>query len=602
MTSIDQNKTYKSSNKPPDPRDKGVSSGDTADIFADLEATLDEVADTNPRIDLRNPDGAKATADLQALLTVLHAINSSLLLDDVLQIVMRKAIELMQAERGLIMLLDENGALQIRTAYNLCQEEMMEEEFRISNSVTSQVAATGKSVYTSDALSDERYAQQASVVELHLRSIMCVPIKDKDEIIGVIYVDNSNEARMFLKSDLYLFELYAQAVSGAFRNAAHYDSLLRLKKYNESVISKSPIGMVVIDERGRVVTINSSALEILEVNVDTVRTLGNGEPPTMFLDLLPSDQQGSWQSMINTALVTAEDFSDPRYFHNTGYVEKVLSIKISSISALPQGDNGLIVTIEDITEKVVMEKYVILSEKLAAKGEMAASIAHELNNYLAIASTNAELMGMNLDREKYDKARFNAKSIVENVFKIKRFVDNLMDFSKPEPEYISYDVKHLIEDLLFTMRVQPRFKRMHFTIDLGQDIPNLEMDVGQIQQVLMNLLNNAADSIEERVNNEQNAGKDFRREISIVTNYSDRTERISIEISDNGTGMSEQTLAKVFTPHFTTKKGGHGLGLSNCKRIIENHQGELTVRSSAAGGTAFTVILPRLRTTPTARE
>ena len=602
MTSIDQKKTPRSTNKLPDPHDKTVSSGDTADIFADLEATLDEVADTNPRIDLRNPDGVKATADLQALLTVLHAINSSLLLDDVLQIVMRKAIELMQAERGLIMLLDENGALQIRTAYNLCQEEMMEEEFRISNSVTSQVAATGKSVYTSDALSDERYAQQASVVELHLRSIMCVPIKDKHEIIGVIYVDNSNEARMFLKSDLYLFELYAQAVSGAFRNAAHYDSLLRLKKYNESVISKSPIGMVVINERGRVVTINSSALEILEVNVETVRTLGDSDPPTMFLDLLPSDQQGSWQSMINTALVTAEDFSDPRYFHNTGYVEKVLSTKISSISALPQGDNGLIITIEDITEKVVMEKYVILSEKLAAKGEMAASIAHELNNYLAIASTNAELMGMNLDREKYDKARFNAKSIVENVFKIKRFVDNLMDFSKPEPEYISYDVKHLIEDLLFTMRVQPRFKRMHFTIDLGQDIPSLEMDVGQIQQVLMNLLNNAADAIEEKAIKEQDAGKDVKREISIVAHYSDRTERISIEISDNGAGMSGETLAKVFTPHFTTKKGGHGLGLSNCKRIIENHQGELTVKASAAGGTTFAVILPRLRTTPTARE
>ncbi len=602
MTSIDQKRTTKTTNRPPDPHDKTVSSGDTVDIFADLEATLDEVADTNPRIDLRNPDGAKATADLQALLTVLHAINSSLLLDDVLQIVMRKAIELMQAERGLIMLLDENGALQIRTAYNLCQEEMMEEEFRISNSVTSQVAATGKSVYTSDALSDERYAQQASVVELHLRSIMCVPIKDKDEVIGVIYVDNSNEARMFLKSDLYLFELYAQAASGAFRNAAHYDSLLRLKQYNESVISKSPIGMVVVDERGRVVTINSSALEILEVNVDTVRTLGDGESPTMFLDLLPSDQQGSWQSMINTALVTAEDFSEPRYFHNTGYVEKVLSIKISSISALPQGDNGLIVTIEDITEKVVMEKYVIISEKLAAKGEMAASIAHELNNYLAIASTNAELMGMNLDREKYDKARFNAKSIVENVFKIKRFVDNLMDFSKPEPEHISYDVKHLIEDLLFTMRVQPRFKRMHFTIDLGQNIPNLEMDVGQIQQVLMNLLNNAADAIEERAIKEQDAGKDFKREISIVADYSDQTERISIDISDNGTGMSEKTLARVFTPHFTTKKGGHGLGLSNCKRIIENHQGELTVRSRAGGGTTFAVILPRLRTTPTARE
>lgn len=568
----------------------------TGDIFADLEATMNEVAETNPRINLQLADGNKATADLQALLAVSQAVNSSLVLDDVLQVVMHKAIELMQAERGLIMLLDDDSELQIRTAHNLSKTEMMQDEFRISTSVVTKVAQTGKSIYASDAQSDERYAQQASVVELNLRSIMCVPIKEQGYVIGVIYVDNSNQTRMFLKSDLYLFELYAQAVAGALRNAAHYDSLLSLKKYNESVINLSPIGMVVVDDHCNVATINTTALEILEINLEAVTALGDEEPLTPFLELLQPEERARWRNMVDTALRTNQDFSDPRYFHNTGYIEKVLSIKISPTSALPDGGAGLIITIEDITEKVLMEKYVILSEKLAAKGEMAASIAHELNNYLAIAATNAELMSMNLERDKFDKARFNAKSIIDNIFKIKRFVDNLMAFAQPEPEYINYDVKHLIEDMLFSLRVQPRFKRIHFTIDLGDAIPNLEMDVGQIQQVLMNLLNNAADAIEERSITEQEADRDFKREISIIAGYNERAEVVTIDVTDNGCGMTPETLSKLFTPHFTTKKGGHGLGLSNCQKMAENHQGKLTAKSTLGEGSTFALTLPYQRT------
>ncbi len=575
--------------------DKATAAKKSGDIFADLEATLDEVADTNPRIRIKDADGEKATADLQALLTVSQAVNSSLVLDDVLKIVMHKAIELMQAERGMIMLIDENNELKVRTAHNLQKEKMSQEEFRISSSVTTQVAKTGKSIYTSDAQCDERYAQQASVVELNLRSIMCVPIKEQGMVIGVIYVDNSNQARMFLKSDLYLFELYAQAVAGALRNAAHYDSLLNLKKYNESVINSSPIGMIVIDYQSNVTTINSTALEILEINSDAVSALGDDKPSTPLLELLQPDERARWRNMINTVIATGQDLADPRYFHNTGYIEKVLSIKITPTSALPDGKSGLIITIEDITEKVLMEKYVILSEKLAAKGEMAASIAHELNNYLAIAATNAELMGMNIDRNKLDKAKFNAKSIVDNIFKIKKFVDNLMDFAQPEPEYINYDIKHLIEDMLFSLRVQPRLKRMHFTIDLAQDIPNLEMDVGQIQQVLMNLLNNAADAIEERAIAEENEGREFKREIGIIAAYDEQADLVTVDITDNGIGMTEETLGKLFTPHFTTKKGGHGLGLSNCRKIVESHKGKLTASSTFGQGSTFRVTLPRRR-------
>ncbi len=565
----------------------------TSEIFADLEATLDRVAEANPRVVDEPTEAGRSITDLRALLEVSLAINSSLVLDDVLQIVMHKAIELMGAERGLIMLLNEAEELQTRCAYNLCKEEMMKEDFRVSNSVAYEVIRTGKSIYTSDALSDERYANQQSIVELHLRSIMCVPIKVKDKIIGVIYLDNSVQARMFLKSDLYLFELYAQMVSNALHNAEIYQSLLNLQRYTESVIQKSPIGLVVLDNHARISKINSIALEIFELNKDKINLEGENGPPTAFLELVPEKEQSRWQYMIESVLSSKEDFSDPRYFHNTGYEEKALSIKISSISQLPRGGDGIVMSIEDITEKVIMEKYVILSEKLVAKGEMAASIAHELNNYLAIASNNAELLSMNVDNKNFEKAKFNASTIVDNVFKIKRFVDSLMDFSRPETEYISYNVKHLIEDLLFSLRVQPRFKSTHFTVEIAHDLPNIEMDVGQIQQVLMNLLNNGADATEERAISEKKTGRQYKRELSLKATYDRPNEKVTMEVSDNGIGMSDDTMKRLFNLHFTTKKSGHGLGLVNCRKIIEQHQGKITPLSTLGKGTTFVISLPR---------
>ncbi len=565
------------------------------DLFADLEATLDEVAEANPRIDSGSDDNSKLSSDLKAILEASLAVNSSLVLDDILQLVMSKAIELMQAERGLIMLLGESEELQVKSAYNLDKAKMTDEEYRISSSIAAQVASSGRSVYTSDALTDERYANKRSVVELHLRSIMCVPLKVKEQTIGVIYLDNSSQSKMFLKSDLYLFELYAQMVSNALHNANIYNSLLVLERYNDSVIKKSPVGIIVLDTKGRIATINAEALAIFDLNRADVRVLNDAQPASVFLELLAQKERPRWQYMLNTALATREDYSNDRYFHNTGYVEKVLSLKLSPISQLTNGNDGLIMTVEDITDKVLMEKYVILSEKLVAKGEMAASIAHELNNYLAIASNNAELLSLNVERGKYDKVKFNCKSIVENIFKIKRFVDSLMDFSKPQTEFISYDIKHLIEDLLFSLRIQPRFKRTHFTIDLGHNIPNLEMDVGLIQQVLMNVLNNAADAIEEKAVKMEAEGKEFKREIAIVASYDKEHERVVVEITDNGIGMTEETVNKIFTKHFTTKKSGHGLGLANCRKIVEQHHGELIPKSTYGEGTSFTVTLPRFQ-------
>ncbi|MBN2226347.1 MAG: GAF domain-containing protein [candidate division Zixibacteria bacterium] len=566
---------------------------DAGNVLAEMEAALDEIADGNPRIDRTDEASAKSLEDLRALLQVSLAVNSSLVVEDSLQIVMKKAIELLNAERGFIMLLDETGTLQFKVAYNISTEFMHDKDFKISHSIANEVAATGKSVYTSDAQSDKRYANQESIMELHLRSIMCVPLKIKSKVIGVVYLDNSSQAKLFLKSDLFLFELFAQQAAYAIHNAGLYDHLLDLKQYNEMVVNNSPVGIVVIDAQYNVLSMNDAALAILEKNKEDVRLYNAREEGTRFFELVPENSSAKWRQMVDSALTTNQPFEDSRFFHNTGYEEKVLTIKISPTSRLPYGGDGLILVIEDITEKVIMEKYVILSEKLVARGEMAASIGHELNNYLTIIANNAELLALNIEKTQIDKAKFNCGQIVESIQKMKRFTDGLMDFSKLETEVVTYDIKLLIEDLLFSIKAQSRFKNMLFTVDLAADIPSVKIDVGQIQQILVNLFNNAADATEERARKEQESGNDaFKRSIAIAAYHQPKTNRVLVTVTDNGVGITPEGMEKLFLPYYTTKESGHGLGLVNCKKIAKNHKGDLTVTSQPNEGTTFTLTIP----------
>lgn len=363
----------------------------------------------------------------------------------------------------------------------------------------------------------------------------------------------------------------------------------------QQVIAGAPIGIIVIDSRCTVVTINSAALEVFDLNRDNVVTSDSGSNPSNFLDLMPENEQARWQYMISMALSTHDEYADSRFFHHTGYVEKVLAVRIGPVPCNEVVTDQLIMIVEDITNAVLMEKYLILSEKLVAKGEMATSVAHELKAHLDSAAQSARAMKANSGSKLPNEAVAHCDTIIDSVDKIKEFVDNLIDFSKPHTEYINYDIKHLIEDLLFSLRIQPRFRQTHFTIDLARDIPNLEIDVGQIQQVLMNILNNAADAIEEKAIEFQGEGCELKREIEIRAAYDEPSETVMIDISDNGAGMTEETLNKVFEKHFSTKKSGHGLGLFNCKKIVEQHHGDIEAQSAYGEGSTFSVYLPRFQ-------
>jgi signal transduction histidine kinase/CheY-like chemotaxis protein len=237
-----------------------------------------------------------------------------------------------------------------------------------------------------------------------------------------------------------------------------------------------------------------------------------------------------------------------------------------------------------------LQEQLIGLESMAAKGRASAEIGHELNNYLTIIMGNFELLNMGINkgdgRNLGDPASLHKyiNVIGANLEKTKRFVDGLLDFSPLKSEKAECDINELIEKTLLFVSPQNRFKNINFKKELKEKIPPVVIDSGQIQQVLYNLLNNAADATGKRIGE---GGT-----ITVGTDYDKKEKIIHFLVKDTGKGMSEGEAKRIFKGGFTTKKAGHGIGLSICKKIIDNHKGTIEVESKLNQGTTFRIKLP----------
>ena len=159
---------------------------------------------------------------LSLLYQLTQMFNASLDLEEVLNIVIDEVITAIRAERGFVMLYEQSGSLDFKTARGIDQTTINDPQFEISRSVVEQVAKSGESLLTSDAQKDESLSKQTSVVNLKLRSILCAPLKIKDKILGVIYVDNRLTAGIFTEDDMHLMSSIASSASIAIENARLY--------------------------------------------------------------------------------------------------------------------------------------------------------------------------------------------------------------------------------------------------------------------------------------------------------------------------------------------------------------------------------------------
>lgn len=233
---------------------------------------------------------------------------------------------------------------------------------------------------------------------------------------------------------------------------------------------------------------------------------------------------------------------------------------------------------EDLAARKELENKVQATERLAAVGEVAAGLAHEIRNPLMAIQGFAQLLGEDITREEQTEY---ADVIVRETDRLNKLIEELLCLARPSISAVQYI---LVNDVLLnTLRlIETQSVQRHIEIirDFGKDLPCLLLEGERLKQVILNIMINAVQAI-------QGQGK-----IRISTWYNPEKNNVIISIADTGQGIESDHLAKVFDPFFTTKPNGTGLGLSVARSLIESWGGKICVKSTMGQGSQFTLVLP----------
>ena len=244
---------------------------------------------------------------------------------------------------------------------------------------------------------------------------------------------------------------------------------------------------------------------------------------------------------------------------------------------------------ESEREKAILDSNLMQSSKMAALGKLAAGIAHEVNNPLAVIKEKVGWMSDLLGEEDISKSEnfeeFEdaVKKIDYHVDRAKKVTHRLLGFARRmEPVQEKVDVNKLLDGTLDFLRNEAHYRNIEIQTDYFEELPETVSDSAQLQQVFLNIFNNAIDAI----------GKDGA--ISVSTSYNSRDKDMVVIITDNGPGIPNDVLNRIFDPFFTTKEvgTGTGLGLSISYSIMEKLGGRILVASEVGKGTTFTLYIP----------
>jgi PAS domain S-box-containing protein len=347
------------------------------------------------------------------------------------------------------------------------------------------------------------------------------------------------------------------------------------RRFTALVIDSLPVGLYVVDREYRIQIWNRKR----ETGTQGLRRDDVvGRPVFEVLTRQPAEQlRAEFDRVFRTGEIQQSELEvslegEPRYF------------RLSKIPMRLGGDEiSHVITIgEDVTEWRGIQGQIMQAEKLAAIGQLAAGIMHEINNPLAtIAACVAAIQG-----DPGGPPAEYLEIIDQEVGRCSRIVDGLLDFSRPKATSRGPVAPNdLVDQALFLLKHHRRFKRLTVVRELDPSSPRVLADGEQLIQVLMALMLNAVDAMEQ-------GGQLTVRTVRGRT----RADEVMIEVADTGIGIPRTEQRKIFEPFYTTKSPGRGtgLGLSICYGIVTDHRGRIEVESAPGRGSAFRVFLPAL--------
>ncbi len=304
--------------------------------------------------------------NLLALANIGQVINSSLELDEVLTIVMDNIVRLTKAERGFLMLRDEKGEMVIRTGRNWEMESINSSELTVSRSVVGRVIETGESLVTTNAQEDQRFMGQESIVAFNLRSILCVPLKVKNDLIGVIYADNRIRAGIFAESERNLLVAFANQAAVAIENARLFSSLkhtleevTELKNMMDNIFASITSGVITTNIQDQITLTNRAAESILGyASVDIVGHFLNDTLSSVSTELQPHLLE------VRKTDKAIADLEISHHFPTRGNVD--WRFNLSPLKDAGQKTQGIAIVLDDLTERKKLEAQRRLFERMVS--------------------------------------------------------------------------------------------------------------------------------------------------------------------------------------------------------------------------------------------
>jgi two-component system, NtrC family, sensor kinase len=410
-----------------------------------------------------------------------------------------------------------------------------------------------------------------------LRSLAVAPMFKRDEVIGALIVA-SIAVDAYDDTDLSFVEHLADQLSISIQNSRLYKRVSRAKDEWES-------------------TFKAVTDPIFLVDTDYNVLLHNGR--------LPAEMQGFWDQALSRKCFAklhgrtdtcpecpireVQRSGQPVYQRWQTESGLVLDLSYYPVFTEEKQLSAVTIILKDVTEKIKMEGQLVQSAKLAALGEMAAGVAHELNSPMTVIIGTAQLLARDLTEDGQTERAGELTDIVNSGLRCKRIIQNLLTFSRQDQQPATeIDLNDEARRVLGMIKYQINRSQISITERLAPDLPRLTANGPQIQQVLTNFLINARDALMDVEQRE--------KAIEVVTEL--RVHKglrwAVLSVTDNGIGIPPENLAKIFTPFFTSKEAtkGTGLGLSVSLGIAESHNGTIEVASTPGRGSTFSLVLP----------
>ena len=341
-----------------------------------------------------------------------------------------------------------------------------------------------------------------------------------------------------------------------------------IKKLFEEMIESLPLGIMVVDKGGIILTCNKTHEIFSGLSKDFLAGRN------LFQDPVPEGLQ-IWHDMGKIFLSVGT--YEVKVVDQRPAKERVLSVTLSPPVGEFGAPWGFIFLTADVTNEKRIEEQSIQTEKMTAIGQLVASLAHQIRNPLAIIMSSIQhcLETGDEGSKKYYEIIYRS---VQNANKI---ISDLLDFAKPKPlELKKKDINRVLEDVCRLIRIDFSKSRIRILKRFDRGIPKILCDGESLRQVFLNLLMNSKQAM-------PGGGC-----VSITTIYNTEDQAVRIVIKDTGNGIPRGHLPRIFDPYFTTKEKGTGLGLSIVHRIISDHGGSILPESKEGEGTEMTVTLP----------